>query len=240
MLVFEKFELAPGVRLDARIARGRVHVLTLDPEHVHEDFIARYLAGGGARSAAGELWLEEVRDAEGKPTALRRLKDEKLRGFFARFVGFVLRDGGLLDGLTVRENLLLSRRYHDVWPRGTVAGAEGMEELLRELAGDDVAGVAAAEVLERRPEELTVFARRYWGLMTTLLRRPQLLIAFAPFDGLRVADQEAIAGVLARYRRVEPTSAHLLVVTGAHETAALAGVDVVELRPRMTAEEFST
>ncbi len=230
MLRFEQFELAAGVRLDARIERGRVHVLPLDPEHVQEDFIARYLAGEElAGEAKGELWLEEVRDAAGRPMALRMLPAEKLRGFFARFVGFVLRDGGLADELTVRENLLLSQRYHDVWPRGRARGEE-VAELLRELAGEEMRGVAAAELLERRPGEMTAFARRYWGWMTTLVRRPQLVIAFAPFDGLRAADRAAIAGLLQRYRRIEPASAHLLVTTGPHEAAALAGLEVVELR----------
>ncbi len=229
MLRFEHFELADGVRLDARIERGRVHVLPLDPEHVQEDFIARYLAIGETAGAKGELWLEEVRDAEGKPMVARALPAEKLRGFFARFVGFVLRDGGLVDELTVRENVMLSSRYHDVWPRGRARG-EDVAELLRELAGEEIGGVAAAELLERRPGEMTAFARRYWGWMTTLVRRPQLVIAFAPFDGLRAADRATIAGLLQRYRKIEPTSAHLLVTTGADEEAALAGIEVTELR----------
>lgn len=230
MLRFEHFELADGVRLDARIERGRVHVLPLDPEHVQEDFIARYLAiGETAGDARGELWLEEVRDPAGRPVALRALPAEKLRGFFARFVGFVLRDGGLVDELTVRENVTLSQRYHEVWPRGSARGGE-VAEVLRELAGDDVEGVAGTELLDRRPGEMTAFARRYWGWMTTLVRRPQLVVAFAPFDGLRAADRAAIAGLLQRYRKLEPASAHLLVTTGAHETEALAGVEVTELR----------
>ncbi len=227
MLRFEQFELADGVRLDARIERGRLHVLALDPEHVQEDFIARYLAVGTV--ARGELWLEEVRDAAGGPTALRALPAAKLRGFFAGFVGFVLRDGGLVDELTVRENLVLSPRYHDVWPGGG-SGEGKLAEMLRSLAGEEIEGVAAAELLDRRPVELSAFARRYWGWLTTLVRRPQLVVAFAPFDGLRAADRAAIAGLLQRYRKLEPASAHLLVTTGAHEAAALAGIEVTELR----------
>jgi|GEM_PF-4888388 ABC-type antimicrobial peptide transport system, ATPase component len=236
MLRFEHFELAPGARLEARIERGKLHVLRLDPEHVNEEFLARYLAGG-ARRAQGELWLEEVKDAVGKPVALRALGEERLRGFFAKFVGFVLRDGGLLDELTVRENLVLSRRYHDVWPRRAKAEAEEMAALLGELTRGDEAGVAAPELLERCPAELNLFARRYWGFVATLLRRPQLVIAFAPFEGLRAADQAAIAALMRRYRKLEPACALLLVVSGAEARSVLATEEVVELRAGE--EEFS-
>ena len=85
MLVFEKFELAPGVLLDAPIRRGVVHALVLESDDLCEDFIARYLADLSGRSGGGEILLEEVGDAAGRPRRLRELREDRVRGFFAQF-----------------------------------------------------------------------------------------------------------------------------------------------------------
>ena len=44
-----------------------------------------------------------MRDAAGKPRRLRELPEAAVRGYFAKFVGFIVRDGGLIDTLTVRD-----------------------------------------------------------------------------------------------------------------------------------------
>jgi hypothetical protein len=117
MLVFEKFTVATGVTLDASVRRGAVHALVLEADDWQDEFLTRYLADISAGSEEGDILLEEVRDAAGKPRRLRELPEAAVRGYFAKFVGFIVRDGGLIDTLTVRENLLLPFRFATIWPR---------------------------------------------------------------------------------------------------------------------------
>ena len=228
MVRFEQFELAPGCRLTGRIERGRTHVVVLPPELLQETQIAGYLSGAGGEGG-GTLWLEELKDGTGAAVALRQIPAAQRLKFFAQFVGLVLRDGGLIETLSIRENLTLPHRYRQIWPQRSEVTTAELTARLAMLVGDPAPAVADAALLTCRPAEVTAFARRYWGVLQTLLQRPQLLIVFAPFAELSPEDRQVMAALLARYEGLEPESARLYVMTGDHEKAALAGRSAHEL-----------
>lgn len=229
MLIFEKFTVAAGVTLDARVARGAVHALVLEADDWHDEFLARYLADVSAGAEGGDIVLEEVRDAAGKPRRLRELPEAAVRGYFARFVGFIVRDGGLIDTLTIRENLLLPFRFAAVWPRRPeVRDAEIVQRLAAVLDFPGAPDFAAW--LDLLPAQLNVGQRRLAGLVRTYVRHPELIIAFAPFAGLGAETRQRWWTCLQHYRAQHPRCAHVLVVNTRDELRGLTGVDaVVEL-----------
>jgi predicted ABC-type transport system involved in lysophospholipase L1 biosynthesis ATPase subunit len=226
MLAFEKFTVAAGATLNARISRGAVHTLVLEADDWQDEFLTRYLADISAGAGGGDIVLEEVCDASGKPRRLRELGENAVRGFFAKFVGFIVRDGGLIDTLTIRENLLLPFRYATQWPRRS------------EVSDTEIAGRLAAVLdfpgapdlgawFDLLPARLTVAQRRLAGLVRTYVRHPELIIIFAPFAGLGLGARRRLWDCLQHYRAQHRQCAHLLVLNRHDELDGLPGVDAV-------------
>jgi predicted ABC-type transport system involved in lysophospholipase L1 biosynthesis ATPase subunit len=237
MISFEKFTVAAGVTLDAKIGRGAVHTLVLEADDWHDEFLTRYLADISAGAGGGDIVLEEVRDAAGKPRRLRELPEAAVRGYFAQFVGFIVRDGGLIDTLTVRENLLLPFRFATVWPRRpAVSDAEIAQRLAAVL--DFPGAPDLREWLDVLPARLSVAQRRLAGLVRTYVRHPDLIIVFAPFAGLGLAARRRLWDCLQSYRVKHPQCAHLLVLNRRDELLGLPGADaVVDLPLTLTPSE---
>jgi ABC-type lipoprotein export system ATPase subunit len=234
MLLFEKFLIAPGVELDARVDRGAIHVLGLEADDWQQAFLDRYLADLTGGAEEGDVLLEEVRDAEGHPRRLRELPVEAVRGYFAQFVGFVLRDGGLIDTMTVRENLLLPFRYAQVWPRRAPLSEGEIAERMGDLLAFPGAP-AIARWLDHFPRALTLFQRRVTGLLRSCLRHPDLLIVFAPLGGLAANERRAWWNLLQHYRSRRPRSAQLLVLNHPDELTGLPGaVEIIRLPVTVT------
>lgn len=231
MIVFEKFAITPGIVLDARVGRGMLHALVLEADDWQDAFLDSYLADLSGGAEEGDILLEEVRDAAGRPRRLRELPVDMVRGYFAQFVGFVLRDGGLIDSLTVRENLLLPFRYAEVWPRRTPVTDAEIGIRLHNVLG--FAGAPDLSTwLDHHPPALSLAQRRLTGLVRACIRHPELLIVFAPFAGLDEAARRVWWDCLQHYRAAFPRSAHLLVLNRRDELAGLPGAaEVAMLTP---------
>jgi predicted ABC-type transport system involved in lysophospholipase L1 biosynthesis ATPase subunit len=226
MLIFEKFTVAAGVTLDARVVRGDVHALVLEADDWHEEFLTRYLADISAGAGGGDILLEEVRDSGGNPRRLRELPEDAVRGYFAKFVGFIVRDGGLIDTLTIRENLLLPFRFATVWPRRPeVRESEIAQRLAAVLAFPGAPDFGSW--LDLLPIRLSVAQRRLAGLVRTYVRHPELVIVFAPFAGLAAGARQRWWSCLQHYRTLHPRCAHVLVLNRRDELAGLPGADAV-------------
>lgn len=238
MLVFDKFEIAPGVTLDAPVRRGLVHVLVLESDDAHDEFINRYLADISGSGEGGDILLEEVRDGAGRPRRLRDLPPATVRGYFARFVGFILRDGGLIDTLTVRENLLLPFRFAQVWPHPS---AIDDAEIARRLAAllDFPGAPALASWLDLFPSQLSLAEQRMVGFLRTYVRQSELVIAFGPFSGLDAGARQRLWAAMQHYCMMQPTCAHVLVLHRREELQGLPGAEKVVELPLLAAAPIS-
>ena len=118
-------------------------------------------------------------------------------------VGVVLQTGGLLPGLTVRENVLLSQRL-----LGAVDAA-WVDQLLGAL---ELAGLAA-----RRPAQLSIGQRQRVAIARALAHHPALVLADEPTASLGVDHAPAALDLLLSLAR--DSGAALLVVS--HDVALL-------------------
>lgn len=218
MLRFQDFALAPGLRLTATVERGRLQAVHFPSDDLPSDFLIRYLTNLSAPQD-GDLLLPELLDASGQPRSLHSLSRSQIRTFLCRTVGLVLADGGLLDELSVRENLLLSFHYHQRWPHPPEAPLTTLVQRLEVLLDRPL---QRAE-LDPLPGDLTEAERRLWGLLKTLVREPQLVVYAGLFAGLAPANQAHLGAIITRYLARYPTSAHLLLIASDPDLRRLLG-----------------
>ena len=235
MLRLENFDFGDGdtgnsARLSAELLPGRNYAVRFATDSLPENFIDRYLSAADDDTAGGEIWLTEVRDPAGHPIALRALPTERLRTFLHRSVGVVLRDGGLLDFLTLRENILLPFRYHQVWPAPPLITEAELLERLRPLAAAAGLDLSPA-ALDRRPAELDILSLRLWGIVKTLVRQPRLVILFAPLSGLGDSAARRVLDLLGHYRSAHPDCLLIFMTAQTAGLEAAFGAELVLLEP---------
>ena len=105
--------------------------------------------------------------------------------------------GGLLNGLSVLENILLPAIYHRRIPALDIAG-----RVYRMFASCDVDQAQADSLCARRVENLGAFERRLVALVRSVLMQPALLLFERLFESLTAQDMERAARFGAHYRSV--------------------------------------
>lgn len=140
---------------------------------------------------------------------------DTLNGLRARHIGYVLQTGGLLPYLSVRENILLSRRLL----RLEIPGP------LPRLA--DALGIAP--LLKRHPAELSVGQRQRVAIARALAHMPALVLADEPTAALDAG--MALAAVDTMVAAAEAVGAALVVVTHDHAIATRIGGRTIACRP---------
>jgi putative ABC transport system ATP-binding protein len=133
----------------------------------------------------------------------------------ARHIGYVLQTGGLLPYLTVRENILLSRRLLGLAVPGP------MPELAKALEIGDL--------LARKPAELSVGQRQRVAIARAIAHRPALLLADEPTAA--VDSSMALRVVDALASACDAMGSALVLVTHDRAIASRVGGRAVECRP---------
>lgn len=110
--------------------------------------------------------------------------------------------GGLLNGPSVLENILLPALYHRRIPAQDVA-----ERAYRAFASCGIERVQADALCARSVQDLGKFDRRLVALVRSLLMRPALLLLERLFEGLTAQDKERAARFGGYYRGVVPDGA---------------------------------
>jgi putative ABC transport system ATP-binding protein len=170
-------------------------------------FLAAPVPGGTFLFQAGGAEHDILAAWGGKRAELNRLR--------ARYIGYVLQTGGLLPYLSVRENILLSRRLLRLaipGPLARLTEALGIESLLK-----------------RHPSALSVGQRQRVAIARALAHGPALLLADEPTAALDagmalVAADTIVAGV-------EAVGAALVVVTHDQAIATRIGGRTIACRP---------
>ena len=80
--------------------------------------------------------------------------------------GFVFQEGGLADGLTIRENLMLPLRYHSIYS----------DDLIPNVAEELLAMVGMQDYCEHYPNELNLPMKKKVGIARALTMNPELVL----------------------------------------------------------------
>jgi putative ABC transport system ATP-binding protein len=126
-------------------------------------------------------------------------------------VGFLFQDGGLIEPMTVEDNLMLPLAYRSV-PRRDRAGR----------AGKALATVGLGSRLRSQVGDLSGGERQRIGLARALISEPALLVCDEPTAALDSDNSVAVAALL-RGRAAEGVS----VVCSSHDPLLIARADVV-------------
>lgn len=169
LLLFESLDLGDGARLNLTLTPGE-RVSVVCPDRLQRGLLLRYVAGVEGPSG-GRIELFGRSSEAGKGG-----------GFFAEpgRVGFVENDGGLINNLSVFENVCLPTLYHDADP--------SVDEI-RDRA------LAFLEKLEYHgetrglPGNLSIGERRRIALARVLTLEPALIVADALLAGLETRDR---------------------------------------------------
>lgn len=129
--------------------------LVLQPDDAQE-FILRPNDGDGEAVDINQIWSRRDQDA--------------LSDLRKRHIGYVLQTGGLLPFLSVRDNILLSRRLLDLDEDDT------LENLARKLG--------ILDQLEKRPGLLSAGQRQRVAIARALAHKPPIVIADEPTASL--------------------------------------------------------
>lgn len=148
----------------------------------------------------------------GDRAALTRLR--------AAHMGYVLQTGGLLPYLTVRENLLLARR---------LLGLEvpGPADRLAEAVG-------VADLLGRRPAQLSIGQRQRVAVIRALAHMPRMILADEPTAALDAGLGERVIDTLVAVSGA--VGAALVLVTHDEELACRAQGRIVRCQARRGAD----
>ena len=150
------------------------------------------------RPCAGRYELEGVDVATLDDEATSRIRNRR--------IGFVFQSFHLLPRLSVRENVLLPRRYDD---RDDPAAAARAEQLLRR--------VGLGERMEHRPNQLSGGQMQRAAVARALLMQPALLLADEPTGNL---DSRSARDVLALFDELHAGGQTVVLVTHDHDVAA--------------------
>lgn len=147
--------------------------------------------------------------------AWRRDRDGQLTRLRARTFGYVQQVGGLLNFLTVRGNIQLSRR---------IAGVEGCDTV-EEIA----AALGIRDHLDRFPDRLSVGQRQRVAIARALSHRPRIILADEPTASLDPETASAVMGLLVDECAREGTA--LIVASHDHRLVDEHGLERVSVIP---------
>ena len=182
-------------------------MLSVAVEHSLGDFTldAAFDSGGGltalfGRSGSGKTSLVNViagliRPARGRIVVDGAVLTDTVAGVFLparrRHIGYVFQEGRLFPHLTVRQNLLYGRWFAS--SRRRRAGRAGEVEHVVELLG-------IADLLGRRPANLSGGEKQRVAIGRALLARPRLLVMDEPLASLDEARKAEILPYIERLR----------------------------------------
>jgi len=136
--------------------------------------------------------------------------DEEARADLLARVGLMFQEGGLLNSLTVEENLAVPLRAHAHLP----AAVE------RELVRMKLALVRLDDALDKLPGELSGGMKKRAGLARALMLDPELVLCDEPSAGLDPATQVEIDRLLVQLR----DTLGLTVVVVTHEVESIKAI----------------
>lgn len=141
-------------------------------------------------------------------TSIHLLSDAARRRFRATNIGFVFQDFGLIDYLTVRENILLPYLINN---------ALRLNSQVRSWAGSLAEAAGLSGKLARRPNQLSHGERQRVALCRAMVNKPSLILADEPTGSLDGRSSEVVLELLLSHGRQADTT--LLLVT--HDTSQL-------------------
>ena len=143
---------------------------------------------------------------------LARLDEDTLAAVRNKKLGFVFQDFLLLDGLTVRDNILLPR---------IIAGETGgdMEQAADRLCG--IFGIGA--IRNKYPAEISGGEKQRTAVARALINHPMLLLADEPTGNLDSTNTRNIVEILRKLAHEEDST--VIVVT--HDNSVAEQADVV-------------
>ena len=143
---------------------------------------------------------------------LARLDEDTLAAVRNKKLGFVFQDFLLLDGLTVRDNILLPR---------IIAGETGgdMEQAADRLCG--IFGIGA--IRDKYPAEISGGEKQRTAVARALINHPMLLLADEPTGNLDYQTGQNVMAVLASCRR----QYHQTIVMATHDNECASYADQI-------------
>jgi len=132
-----------------------------------------------------------------------RMRGEALSRFRRRHLGFVFQDFQLLEALTLRENILLPTVLEKGPPEEMADRLERLDMLAERLQ--------IANVLDRRPPEVSGGQKQRAATARALIHRPMLLLADEPTGNLDSAAGRALLTAFSDINRSEGTT--IIMVT---------------------------
>ena len=157
---------------------------------------------------------------------LARLDEDTLAAVRNKKLGFVFQDFLLLDGLTVRDNILLPRII--AWETGG-----DMEQAADRLCG--IFGIGA--IRNKYPAEISGGEKQRTAVARALINHPMLLLADEPTGNLDQRTGDSVAELLLELNRTLGMT--LVIVTHNREMAGTLG-RCLELRSGELYEEMRT
>jgi len=138
-----------------------------------------------------------------------RMDDDALSEIRNRYMGFIFQSFHLLPRLTVLENVLLPRRYHE-------AGQRPQDE---ERARDLLHRVDLSNRLDHRPNELSGGQRQRVAIARALINQPRVVLADEPTGNLDSSTSDAIMDLL---RELNADGQTIVMVTHEPDIAGFA------------------
>ena len=185
------------------------------------------------RSGSGKSTLLNMLGCMDRPDGGRYLLDEHevsgmdddaLSAVRNRYMGFIFQSFHLLPRLTVLENVLLPRRYHE----------SGLSDEDSERARALLERVDLSNRLGHRPNELSGGQRQRGAIARALINQPRVVLADEPTGNLDSSTSDAIMDLLQELNRDGQT---IVMVTHEPEIAECADRQIVMMDGKITQEE---
>jgi putative ABC transport system ATP-binding protein len=186
------------------------------------------------RSGSGKSTLLNMLGCMDRPDGGRYLLDDKevsgmdddaLSAVRNEYMGFVFQSFHLLPRLTVLENVLLPRKYHE----------SGLREEDVERAHDLLRSVDLSNRLDHRPNELSGGQRQRVAIARALINQPRVVLADEPTGNLDSSTSDAIMDLLQTLNNNGQT---IVMVTHEPDIAEFAARQIVMMDGKITQEEI--
>jgi putative ABC transport system ATP-binding protein len=186
------------------------------------------------RSGSGKSTLLNMLGCMDRPDGGRYLLDDKevsgmdddaLSAVRNEYMGFIFQSFHLLPRLTVLENVLLPRKYHE----------SGLCEEDIERAHDLLRSVDLSNRLDHRPNELSGGQRQRVAIARALINQPRVVLADEPTGNLDSSTSDAIMDLLQTLNNNGQT---IVMVTHEPDIAEFAARQIVMMDGKITQEEI--